>query len=255
MLQTHGAKVPAGPKALACAVALLLPLLGGCDAIYDDTKGWANRLEASLLNSVRESDPQPEAPAAAETPALVATPAPPAIPAVPVEPVDSVSLAAPAEAPKDMREAEGPEPALAAAAELLLAGGETATAEAPEQVAAATPEAASAAAAPPKPQPKPEARAAGAQVDPAVAVVLHLSSLRSEDAAKRQWSDLQRSYPEPLGGMAAEFSRTELGDKGTFYRVLAGPLPSSDAARQVCDALKAKDARQYCRILPSPPKS
>jgi cell division septation protein DedD len=88
-----------------------------------------------------------------------------------------------------------------------------------------------------------------------VAVVLHLSSLRSEAAAKRQWSDLQQSFPVPLGQLQAEFHRTDLGDKGTFYRVLAGPLPSRDEATQVCAALKAKDARQYCRILPSKPKA
>jgi cell division septation protein DedD len=86
-------------------------------------------------------------------------------------------------------------------------------------------------------------------------VVLHLSSLRSEAAAKREWSDLQHSFPHPLGGMAAEFHRTELGEKGTFYRVLAGPLPSRDKAREVCAELKAKDAKQYCRILPSKPKA
>src|SRR3546814_8016553 len=54
--------------------------------------------------------------------------------------------------------------------------------------------------------------------DAVVAVVLHLSSLRSEEAAKRQWSDLQHSFPEPLGPLQAEFSRPELGDSGTFYR-------------------------------------
>jgi cell division septation protein DedD len=59
----------------------------------------------------------------------------------------------------------------------------------------------------------------------------------------------------PLGQLQAEFHRTDLGDKGTFYRVLAGPLPSRDEATQVCAALKAKDARQYCRILPSKPKA
>src|SRR3546814_3042816 len=91
--------------------------------------------------------------------------------------------------------------------------------------------------------------------DAVVAVVLHLSSLRSEEAAKRQCSDLQHSFPEPLGPLQAEFSRTDLGDSGTFYRVLAGPLPSRDKATQVFAALKAKNAKQYCLILPSKPKA
>jgi hypothetical protein len=85
-------------------------------------------------------------------------------------------------------------------------------------------------------------------------MVLHLSSLRSEAAAKREWSELQQVFPDRLSGMDAEFRRTELGDKGTFYRLLAGPLPSKSAAKEACAALKAKDAKQYCRVLPSKPK-
>jgi cell division septation protein DedD len=55
--------------------------------------------------------------------------------------------------------------------------------------------------------------------------------------------------------MQAEFRRTELGEQGTFYRVLAGPLPSDSAAKNACAALKAKNAKQYCRVLPPKPKS
>src|SRR3546814_11716152 len=49
--------------------------------------------------------------------------------------------------------------------------------------------------------------------DAVVAVVLHLSSLRSEEAAKRQWSDLQHSFPAQLGPLQAAFSRTDLDRK------------------------------------------
>jgi cell division septation protein DedD len=106
-----------------------------------------------------------------------------------------------------------------------------------------------------KPKKGSEKPAEMAADEDAHAVVLHLSSLRSEDAAKREWTDLQHNYPRPLAEMTAEIRRTELGGKGTFYRVLAGPLPSRDKAKQVCAELKAKDAKQYCRILPSKPKA
>lgn len=264
------------PKGRAALAVLLLAAAGGCDAIYDDTKGWAGRLEASLLDAAHgTAEPAPDAatppppgpppPGDAVAAARPGEMAPP--PAVPVEPVATLALAAPgaqpaalptapaeATAPATASEgADAPQGIMAAASDALLAG------------AAETPaEAAAPAALPPTPKPKPDAPAAAKAPDQAadqtadeavVAVVLHLSSLRSEAAAKRQWSDLQQNFPVPLGQLQAEFHRTELGDKGTFYRVLAGPLPSRDEATQVCAALKAKDARQYCRILPSKPKA
>lgn len=200
--------------------ALLLPaLLAGCDALYDDTKGWANRLEASLLSDGSDRDEGADEAAAPPAAKPEPTPAPPA---VPLTPVAVTPLAQPAPQPP-APDVAAPEPA------------------APEPAAT-----------PPLPKPKPAVPAPDAAV---VAVVLHLSSLRSEEAARRQWSDLQKSHPEPLGALQAEFRRTELGGQGTFYRVLAGPLPSSGEASAVCDALKAKDSAQYCRILPQEPKA
>lgn len=227
---------------------LLPTLLGGCDALYDDTKGWARRLETSLLRTTHgEAEPQDED---AVNPAAVKPAEMTAPPAVPVEPVTSVDLAAPDI--DDIPEPEAPEGAMAAASEGLVAGAITA----PEAEAKPKAKETQTAAAPALPKPKPARKAAAigqAEDDAVVAMMLHLSSLRSEEAAKRQWSDLQRSFPEPLGRLQAEFRRTDLGDRGTFFRVLAGPLPSRDDAAAACAALKAKSAEQYCRILPLKP--
>ncbi|MPZ12375.1 MAG: hypothetical protein GEU89_19510 [Kiloniellaceae bacterium] len=243
--------------------ALLLILLAGCDAIYDDTKGWANRLEASILGASQgtaEAATHPDASADIMQKAAPNRPtemAPP--PAVPIEPVDTTALAALGAPPARQTAPEG---MMAAASDALLVGQAEDTAQTAPAAAAAPPD--EAVAMPPAPTPKPEVPAevqkaaqatAKTAADTVVEMVLHLSSLRSEEAAKRNWSDLQRSFPGPLGQMEAEIRRTELGDKGTFYRVLAGPLPSRDKARQVCDALKAKDAKQYCRVMPTKPKA
>jgi len=240
-------------------------LLSGCQAIYDDTKGWASRLEAAILDTAEdnsgdeaEPNPSPEAPAAETAPgpqsvvqnaAMTRLPRPDGMPhPILIDPADKRpedrllldSLPSPTE----------PAPLKEAAAE----GG---TAEEP----AALENAAGVAAPPPLPQPKPAREAAqedkkgGAELATEHAMVLHLSSLRSEAAAKREWSDLQQRYPEALGTMQGQFRRTELGDRGTFYRVLAGPLPSKSAAEEACAALKAKDAKQYCRVMPPKPKS
>lgn len=251
-LRKHLKRVCVGRPAWWAALlltAVVPAVVTGCDAIYDDTKGWASRLEASILESAHEvAEPDAdEAPGdAAPTMAEVKPQemAPP--PAVPVTPVATTALAAPeaSEAPEATAQAAtaAPDGAMAAASAALLAHRADAPAPAAEPAAAAK-----TAALPPLPKPKPND-------DPVVSVVLHLSSLRSEEAAKRQWSDLQHRFPEPLGQLQAAFSRTELGDKGTFYRVLAGPLPSRDEAAEVCAALKTKNDRQYCRVLPAQPK-
>jgi len=268
-------------RALAVILAVALPasLLGGCDAIYDDTKGWANRLEAEVLKTAHEmGEPDPEG--ASED--MAAMPAgEPAPPAVPVEAVETAQLtplppaplppallpmtpdpgmlAEPAMAPEA---APGPVPGL-----LPMTPDPGVMAQSVEKNGENQVSSSKTKSLPPHPLPKPEVPATAeakqkkpagkpaqmAAADAAHAVVLHLSSLRSEEAAKREWSDLQHSFPRPLAELPVEFRRTELGDKGTFYRVLAGPLPTRDKARQVCAELKAKDAKQYCRILPSKP--
>jgi cell division septation protein DedD len=263
MPQLHGSALKTGP-ALA-GVALLL-LLGGCSAIYDDTKGWANRLEASILEAAHELDKAPDAGEAARY-----TPE-----AVEAERAERTAASAMPPKPKAKPEPKnGSEPeaaakgALAALGDSLIEGGDgskaAAAGEAPPQHKAQE-----AMATPPAPLPKPQAKSgakpkaapgagpkAGATPAPDsdVAMVLHLASLRSEQAAKREWSDLQKSYPDNLGGMQAEITRTELGEKGIFYRVLAGPLPTRSAARQTCATLKQKSAKQYCQVMPAKPAS
>ncbi len=316
MSQCQGSSAKTAPGLAGAALLLwaLPALLGGCDAIYDDTKGWANRLEASILEAAHELDDDPDAQEAAHyTPEVVEAPRPPREAAGGSQPATNAPQAAVAPqqqpmAPKQPMPAVPPEGAVADAAGGLMvpapeakaetavkaakngkktegatkdavvknddkkpqkAEGKTAKAALPPlpkrkpQMAAAAPEKETAKKTSTPPSKKPEekpaqepAQAAAAQVskmDNSHAMVLHLSSLRSEEAAKREWSNLKRDFPVALSGMEAQIRRTELGDKGTFYRILAGPLPSRTAAREACAEVKARDVKQYCRVLPSPP--
>ena len=75
---------------------------------------------------------------------------------------------------------------------------------------------------------------------------VHIASYRSEDDAQKGWAQLRRAYPQ-LGPLQPEVSRVNLGaQKGVFYRLLAGPLPSQSEAERVCRELKAK--RQFCEV-------
>lgn len=75
---------------------------------------------------------------------------------------------------------------------------------------------------------------------------VHIASYRSEDDAQKGWAQLRRAHPQ-LGPLQPEVSRVNLGaQKGVFYRLLAGPLPSQPEAERVCRELKAK--RQFCEV-------
>jgi tetratricopeptide (TPR) repeat protein len=74
---------------------------------------------------------------------------------------------------------------------------------------------------------------------------VHLASYRSRGAAMEGWKVLQRKYGNLLGSLDAELSQVNLGaSKGTFYRLIAGPLNSAGDARRICGGLKS--SRQFC---------
>lgn len=74
---------------------------------------------------------------------------------------------------------------------------------------------------------------------------VHLSSYRQKKAAERGWAQLTKQFGSVLGGLQHRVERVDLGNnKGVFYRLKAGPLPSNNAAKDVCKKLKSK--RQYC---------
>jgi hypothetical protein len=67
---------------------------------------------------------------------------------------------------------------------------------------------------------------------------LQLSAVRSADAVPEEWARLKRRYPE-LAGMANSTSKIDTPDKGTFYRVEAGPLDEA-AAKSTCTRLRGQ---------------
>jgi len=73
---------------------------------------------------------------------------------------------------------------------------------------------------------------------------VHLASYRRKGAAERGWAALTKRFSQ-LSGLEPSIERVDLGStKGVFYRLKAGPLPSNNAAKDICRKLKAK--RQFC---------
>lgn len=58
----------------------------------------------------------------------------------------------------------------------------------------------------------------------------------------KAFSDLQRQYPQLLGGLAPEILRTDLGQRGIWYRVGVGPMLQQQAALNFCNQLKSAGA-------------
>lgn len=68
---------------------------------------------------------------------------------------------------------------------------------------------------------------------------VQLGSLRSEEAAKVSWSRLQDQFPAELENLNLNIQQADLGERGMYYRVQAGPISKLQAG-DVCRAVEAK---------------
>jgi cell division septation protein DedD len=111
---------------------------------------------------------------------------------------------------------------------------------------------------PPAPPPAAPATAAPATTAPGVAAVppppappapaaavtgyrLQLGALRSEDAARQEWEKLKKAHGDLLGGLNAAWPRADLGERGIYYRIQAGPVGDVAAAEHLCGELKRRN--------------
>jgi hypothetical protein len=125
----------------------------------------------------------------------------------------------------------------------------------PPQIAAVPPPQALAAPLPAPPQagtpakpaakPGPDAAAKPApDAKPAAAgppTKVQLASLRTPDEARDEWARLKRDNADLLGKFTAVAVKADLGERGIWYRVEAGPVGDRTAAIKLCKALKERD--------------
>lgn len=77
---------------------------------------------------------------------------------------------------------------------------------------------------------------------------LHLASYRTQQAAEAGWQTISGKYQGQLSGLDPKITQVNLGQgKGTFFRLLAGPVPDQQRAKSICDQLKRSN--QYCDPL------
>ncbi|HTV90288.1 MAG TPA: SPOR domain-containing protein [Stellaceae bacterium] len=95
-------------------------------------------------------------------------------------------------------------------------------------------------AAPPAPIMAPTEAAAPAVRHPG-RIEIRLASVRTPDEARAEWQRLKRDNVDLLGRLRAFAVRADLGDKGVYYRVEAGPFDDVAGAERLCGALKRRN--------------
>jgi hypothetical protein len=73
---------------------------------------------------------------------------------------------------------------------------------------------------------------------------VHLASYRTAKQAEAGWSQLKRAHAALLGPLDHAVTSIDLGTKGIFFRLVAGPFTSNMEAESTCKKLKSR--RQFC---------
>jgi hypothetical protein len=68
---------------------------------------------------------------------------------------------------------------------------------------------------------------------------VQLASAKSEEVAKSTWARLQAAHGDVLANLRMQPTKVDLGEKGTWYRVQAGPLDEKQA-QSICGTLKGR---------------
>ena len=76
-----------------------------------------------------------------------------------------------------------------------------------------------------------------------------LASEKSADAALELWPATQSRFPDLLAKAQPGVTKVTVGEGGTFYRLMAGPLKSREAARDLCALMRLQDEDAFCKVL------
>jgi len=69
---------------------------------------------------------------------------------------------------------------------------------------------------------------------------VQLAAVRTRAIAQKEWSRIKKKNADVLGKLSLSVMRADLGAKGTYYRLRAGPIASEAKARALCKKLAAR---------------
>jgi cell division septation protein DedD len=68
---------------------------------------------------------------------------------------------------------------------------------------------------------------------------VQIAATKDEATAHKEWQRIQAAHSDLLGALGLTIERADLGERGVFFRIQAGPIPDRAAADKLCAALKA----------------
>jgi hypothetical protein len=83
------------------------------------------------------------------------------------------------------------------------------------------------------------------QVIPGIRI--QLAAVKNADEATPEWSRLQKSLGTQLDGLVLTVESVDLGTKGIYHRIQAGPFPDKGAAQAKCAVIKQMN--QDCLVV------
>lgn len=82
---------------------------------------------------------------------------------------------------------------------------------------------------------------------------IQLGTFPNEQEATKAWQSVREKNGDILGGNQIKITKSDLGDKGVFYRLQSGPFESEASARDICKAMNERE--QNCFFVKQNPKS
>jgi hypothetical protein len=76
---------------------------------------------------------------------------------------------------------------------------------------------------------------------------IQLAAVKNADEAAPEWSRLQKSLGTQLDGLVLTVESVDLGTKGIYHRIQAGPFPDKAAATGKCEVIK--QMKQDCLVV------
>jgi hypothetical protein len=71
--------------------------------------------------------------------------------------------------------------------------------------------------------------------------IVQVASHKTPEEAQGAWANLRQQYSQIFAGRNADIRKVDLGDRGTFYRAMVGPM-NRDQANALCQNLKTQGA-------------
>jgi Flp pilus assembly protein TadD len=82
---------------------------------------------------------------------------------------------------------------------------------------------------------------------------VQVAALRSPSEAEAEWRRLKGTHGDLLADLPLNLQKTDLPDKGVYYRLRSGPFVDAGTPKQLCEVLQARD--QACLVVRSGPTS